>query len=228
MDWKYKHFNSERTFQAPRYEAFEAARSFMAESLGWQIEDTVDGFVAHGSSFSHAATAKFRIEPALGGTKVAVELLVERASALGFMLVDIGGYYYRQIQKWFEGIQWDLHNRLASSTVQGLVAGKSEPFPAGIKPAAMPTDWKSRPSSGFNRVFAAILILWGIIAVASFFIFPAIGLLTGSLYIPGRGSGRLTIHGIWARIISAMILIIATFAVWKIRQSLISQNEKKI
>jgi len=60
MDWKYKHFNSERNFQTPRYETLEAARSFM-ESLGWQIEDTADGFVARGYSFSHGATARFRI-----------------------------------------------------------------------------------------------------------------------------------------------------------------------
>ncbi len=37
MDWKYKHFHQERVFPAPREFVFEAARTFMAESLGWQI-----------------------------------------------------------------------------------------------------------------------------------------------------------------------------------------------
>src|SRR2546426_4673864 len=83
MDWKNKHFDREAVFQARRDLVFEAARSFAAESLvGWQITDTAEGFEARGLSASHEATAKFQIEPAPGGTKVAVKLLVERASPL--------------------------------------------------------------------------------------------------------------------------------------------------
>ena len=81
----------------------------MAESLGWQIADTpdgfTDGFTAEGYSFSHRAIAKLRIQSAAGGTKVAVELLVERASSLGFIFVDVGGYYNIQIRKWLDGSQ---------------------------------------------------------------------------------------------------------------------------
>jgi hypothetical protein len=76
----------------------------MAESLGWAITDTPDGFTAQGSSFAHHAIANFHIQAAPGGTKVAVELLVERASPMGFMLVDVGGYYNIQIRKWLDGI----------------------------------------------------------------------------------------------------------------------------
>ncbi len=99
MDWKYKHFHQERIFPAPRDLVFEAARTFMAESLGWQITDTSDGFTeeftAEGYSFSHHAIGNLRIQsaPTGRGTKVAVELLVERASSRGFMLFDVGGYY---------------------------------------------------------------------------------------------------------------------------------------
>ena len=90
MDWKYKHFTQEAVFQAEREPVVEAARAFAAEALaGWKISDTADGFEARGRSAGHETTAKVQIEPAPGGTKVAVTLLVERASALGFMLVDI-------------------------------------------------------------------------------------------------------------------------------------------
>ena len=84
MDWKYKHFHQERVFPAPRDLVSEAARAFMAESLGWQVTDTPDGFTAQGYSFSHRAIANLQIQSAAGGassesgTRVAVELLVER------------------------------------------------------------------------------------------------------------------------------------------------------
>lgn len=105
MDWKYKHFHQERVFPASRDVVTEAARSFMAESLGWQITDTSEGFTAQGSSFSHGAIAHLRIQSAAGGTNVVVELLVERAGWRGFMLFDVGGYYNIQIRHWLDGVQ---------------------------------------------------------------------------------------------------------------------------
>jgi hypothetical protein len=103
MDWKYKHFNQEAVFKASRQSVLEAARTVVAESLGG-IEDTPDGFVAQGYSAWHAAMATFRIRPTPNGTQVAVEVLVERAAGRGYMLVDVGGYYTGQIDKWFSGI----------------------------------------------------------------------------------------------------------------------------
>ena len=118
MDWKYKHFHQERVFPASPDVVTEAARSFMAESLGWQITDTSEGFTAQGSSFSHRAIAHLRIQTAAGaaslesGTRVAVELLVERAGWRGFMLFDVGGYYNIQIRHWLDGIQSSVHQKL--------------------------------------------------------------------------------------------------------------------
>jgi hypothetical protein len=109
MDWKYKHFHQERVLAAPRDVVFEAARAFMDESLGWAITNTPDGFTAQGSSFSHQAIANLHIQTTGDATKVAVELLVERAGWRGFMLFDVGGYYNIQIRKWLDGIQWSLH-----------------------------------------------------------------------------------------------------------------------
>src|SRR5712692_6606424 len=120
MDWKYKHFHQERVFAAPRDVVTEAARTFMAESLGWQVTNTPDGFTSQGYSFSHRAIANLQIQTAAGGasesgTRVAVELLVERAGWRGFMLFDVGGYYNIQIRKWLDGIQWSLHQKLTGS-----------------------------------------------------------------------------------------------------------------
>lgn len=195
MDWKNKRFAREAVFQAQRDLVFEAARSFAAESLvGWGIADTADGFEARGYSASHAATAKFRIELAPFGTKVTVTLLVARASPLGFMLFDIGGYYDGQIRKWMEGIQWRLHQSLTSAT---------QPSTAEPEKQAMPkATWAG---SLFTVCIAASLLL----LIFIYFITAVIGFLTGHLYFVGR-SGGSTIHGLWARIMSGIILLIFT------------------
>ena len=117
MDWKYKHFNQQATFKASGQSVLEAARAVAAESLGG-IEDTMDGFVARGFSGWNNETATFRLMPALDGTQVAVELLVERAGMRGYMLFDVGGYYNGQIDKWFLGIS----QRLGGSQEQALVS----------------------------------------------------------------------------------------------------------
>jgi hypothetical protein len=117
MDWKYKHFNQEAVFKALPENVLEAARAVLTESLGG-IENTADGFIAQGYSAWHAAIATFRIAPAPEGTKVAIELLVERAALRGYMLVDIGSYYNGQIDKWFSGIS----QRLAETPEEILVS----------------------------------------------------------------------------------------------------------
>ncbi len=109
MDWKYKHFHQEAVFDASRERVLDATRNATSHSLdGWHIANRSDGFIARGHSAAHAATATFHVEPVSGGMKVAVELLVERASPMGFMLIDIGGYYNGQIRKWLSAIAQQL------------------------------------------------------------------------------------------------------------------------
>jgi hypothetical protein len=117
MDWKYKHFNHEAVFGAFGGSVLEAARAVAAESLS-NIEDTADGFIARGSSAWHNAVATFHIAPAPEGTRLTIELLVERAAMRGYMLFDVGGYYSIQIDKWFVGIA----QRLGSADEQTLVS----------------------------------------------------------------------------------------------------------
>lgn len=193
MDWKNKRFDREAVFQAQRELVFEAAHSFAAETLvGWRITYTADGFEARGNSASHAATAEFRIEPTSFGTKVAITLLMERAGPLGFMLFDIGGYYNGQTRKWLEGIQWHLHQRLTSAT-------RHESAEQG-KQAIPKATWAGPLSIG-------CIVAFFLLPISLFCIFAVTGLLTGNLYLAGRGGGT-TIHGPWARIISGVFLTI--------------------
>ena len=207
MDWKYKHFHQERVFPASRDLVTEAARTFMAESLGWKITNTPDGFTAEGYSFPHRAIANLKIQTAAGGassesgTRVAVELLVERAGWRGFMLFDVGGYYNIQIRKWLDGIQWSLHQKLTGTrdeSTNPLVLAES-------KPAACI----------FNGCLVFIVVTFVLYFLVTF-ISAVVGLLTGNLFLVGRGS--LTIHGIWARILSALILMLGAFLAWRIKR----------
>ena len=223
MDWKYKHFHQERVFAASRDVVTEAARAFMAESLGWQVtnfalraqggrdvrapSDASDGFTAQGYSFFHRAIANFQIQSAAGGalsesgTKVAIELLVERAGWRGYMLFDVGGYYNIQIRKWLDGIQWSLHQKLTGSH-----DGSTNPLVlAEDKPAACI----------FNGCLAFIVVTFALYFLVTF-ISAVVGLLTGQLFLLGRGT--LIIHGTWARILSALILMFGAFLAWRIKR----------
>ena len=208
MDWKYKHFYQERIYPAPRDVVFDAARAFMGESLGWKITDTSDGFTAQGYSFSHGAIAHLRIQSAASGalsesgTKVAVELLVERAGWRGFMLFDVGGYYNIQIRKWLDSIQWSIHQKQTGShdeSTNPLVVAQN-------KPAACI----------FNGCLLFIVVMFSLYVLVTL-ICAVVGLITGNLYLLGRG-GTLVIHGIWGRIVSALILMFGAFIAWRIKR----------
>ena len=126
MDWQSKHFAQEAVFGAARESVLEAARAVIGESVG-PVEDTADGFVAHGRSARHAMTATGRIEPAGDGTKIVIELLVARAGGRGFMLADAGGYYDIQLRRWLSDIARRLGQEPLSRSQpplqQGCLAG---------------------------------------------------------------------------------------------------------
>jgi hypothetical protein len=201
MDWKYKHFHQERVYAAPREEVSEAARTFMAESLGWPVTNTPDGLTAQGNSFSHRAIANLQFQSISNGTRVTAELLVERAGWRGYMLFDVGGYYNIQIRKWLDGIQWSLHQQLTGTRDESqnpLVLAEN-------KPAAYIFN-------GCLMFIVGIFALYFLIT----FICAVIGLITGNLYLWGRG-GTLVIHGTLARIVSALILLFGAFVAWRVR-----------
>ena len=202
MDWKYKHFHQERVFPAPCDVVTEAARMFMHESLGWQITETPDGLTAEGVSFSHKAIAHLHFQSAGDGTRVAIELLVERAGWRGYMLFDVGGYYNIQIRKWLDGVQWSIHQKLTGTrdeSTNPLVLAEK-------KPAAYI----------FNGCLMFIVAMFGLYFLITF-ICAVVGLITGTLYLWGRG-GTLVIHGTLARIVSGLILLCGAFVVWRVKR----------
>src|SRR5215471_15428706 len=198
MDWKYKHFHQEKVFAAPRDLVLEAVRGYVTQTLGWKIAETETELTGEGQCFLHRAIVNFRLDPAGSETKVIVDLQVARAGSSGFMLWDVGGYYNIQIRKWFEGIQWLIHQRLAGGEIQSAA-----PVPASNKYSACV----------FNGCLGFIVVMFALWLVVNL-ICAIIGLLTGSLYLFGRG-GTLVVHGIWARIISVLILAAGAFIVWK-------------
>ncbi|MFN2530055.1 MAG: hypothetical protein ABR555_02030 [Pyrinomonadaceae bacterium] len=207
MDWKYKHFSREAVFQAPRELVLEAARVVVSESLGWHTREATYGLDATGYSAMHALSAKILIESTTSGTRVTVELLVERASVFGFMLVDIGGYYNGRIRKLIEGIQWQLHNKLTSASPSAA----ANTFVYAGPPRRVSRLW---------NLFAVVALLFLFLPLVFFVIFPLTGLVTGNLYIPARSGRDLTLHGTWARMPSAIVLIIVVLVVLKIRSNL--------
>jgi hypothetical protein len=203
MDWKYKHFYQERIFSSARDLVIEAARAFMAESLGWKIEETPDGFTAQGYSFSHRAIANLHFQTVADGTKVAVELLVERAGWRGYMLFDVGGYYNIQVRKWLDGIQWSLHQKLTGTPDE----------------AANPLVLAENKTAAylFHGCLMFIVVMFALYFLVTF-VSALLGVITGNLYLLGRG-GTLVVHGIVARIVSALILLFGVFLVWRIKST---------
>ena len=101
-----------------------------------------------------------------------------------------------------QGIRQGVHDRPLSATKQESIE-------------------QGRQAAPKNRLAGSLLggCLIGtlILATLIYFISAVIGLLTGYLYLPGRGHSE-TIHGVWARIISVMILMFfAWIIVWVLR-----------
>lgn len=117
IDRSYKHFNQAAVFNALPGSALEAAREVASDSFG-EFEVTPDGFTARGFSGWHNAIATFRIAPVPEGTRLTIELRVERAAMRGYMLFDIGNFYNGQIDKWFSAIG----ERLAGTGERVLVS----------------------------------------------------------------------------------------------------------
>ena len=148
-----------------------------------------------------ARSQTFEFKQSPEGTRVAVELLVERAGWRGFMLFDVGGYYGIQIRHWLDGIQWFIHQKLTGQT-----ESQSPPAPVENKTTACLFN-------GCLMFIVAMFALWAVVTV----ICALVGLITGNLYLWGRG-GTLVIHGTLARIVSALIILGAAWIGWQVRK----------
>jgi hypothetical protein len=204
MDWKFKHFSGAQTYRQPPGQVLAEARGLMTQTARWRLEDTADGFRAQavGNDFGHDAAATFHVAPDGDGSKVTVEMAVRRVGLEGYMLFDIGGYYSGEIRGWLDGLTDRLDGR--------------------------PADAAHRPRSAGARAFGClagfIVVVGGFFLLWSLVIAPTIGLAFGVLYLPGRGSGGITLHGPWARGVSAAlialdVLIYLRWRTWSRRRS---------
>jgi len=195
MDWTYKHFHGEQVYRQAPDEVLAAARAYVGETLVWASEDAPGGFTARGISFSHRVIAEFRASRTEGGgTRLSVELAAKRFGYMEFMIWDVGGYYSGQIRRWFD----EIGDRL-----EGRVGAAAPHRPPGFGAKFM--GW----------CFVIAIVGFGIWAVWNLGVAPIIGLVTGNLYLTGRG-GDLTFTGVWGRGVSAGILVFDVLIAWRI------------
>ena len=205
MDWKFKHFHQERTFAAPPNLVADAARKYFVEALGWQITDVAEGFTAEGYSFSHKCIAKLRFPADPAATKAVVDLAVKRGGGMGFMLFDVGGYYNIQMRHWLDGTQLNLHTILSPQNISS-----SNPVPPP------PPSTNKGAACLFNGCIGFIVAMFALYVLITFSE-AIIGLITGHLYLLGRG-GTLVVEGIAGRIFSALITMFILFIVWRVKK----------
>ena len=186
MNWRHKHFFGEQTYTQPRDQVLKEARAFMAEAARWKIEETDEGFIASGIDFGHVANATFQLTPSDDAIRLNVDLAVKRRGIEGFMLFDIGGYYGGEIRHWLQGIGDRLDGRVGALAPHCAPRARARMFGCLV---------------GFGVVAASLLLLW------TFVLGPIIGLAFGVLVLLGR-NGDSTLHGTWARGVSAAIIAV--------------------
>ena len=201
LDWKFKHFRQQRIYAGDRNLVFEAARSYLTNSLGWKVTESANGLNAQGYSFSHAAQASLKIETTGDGNRMTVDLAVERAGPTGFMLFDVGGYYNIQIRKWLDGIQWAIHQQLSTASSEQRIPH-------------VPTHNRFSACL-FNGLLGFIAISFGLYFLIQF-ISALVGEFTGTLYLMGKGK-TLVLHCAVARIVSSLILALGLFVIWQLK-----------
>jgi hypothetical protein len=214
MDWTFKHFHQERSFAAPQDAVAEAARKYFAESLAWQVTAGAEGFNAEGYSFSHKCLVTLRFPTDGASTKMVVDLAVKRAGGRGFMLFDVGGYYNLQVRHWLDGTQANVHSILSPQA-----STSSNPVPAPLASNNKSTACLFNGCIGFIVAMFALYVLVTVIEAM-------IGLITGHLYLFGRG-GTIVIEGMAGRITSALITMFILFIVWRIKKTSWSKRYKQ-
>lgn len=184
-------FTESRTFYLPQDELITAVKSTF-EKLGWGYTvPSANEFYTHismsGWSWGEDLTAKLL----LNGT-VQVE---SKCHGYRPQIIDFGKNR-ANVERFFAQLQHTVTQGPISATAH-------EPISTGNPPLA-----KGSPAAS---VFIGCIITSFLLTLLAFFLSAVVGLLTGHLYLPTRGSGGGTIHGVWARVVSAIVLI---FLAW--------------
>ncbi len=125
-----KAFHREVTLQAPGPIVLEAAREYANRMVGWDVEDAYPGATSVELS-KYSDRLRFEVSQTGGRTQVSAELSTPRARPLGFMLIDIGDYYGRTLDKHLHGIWLVLGEMYATSPWE---AGHDADPPEAIAP----------------------------------------------------------------------------------------------
>ncbi len=179
-------FSESRTFWIPPDELRTVVKSVL-ENAGWSYQmPSDDEFVARIPMTGWSWGEEFRARTFPDG-KIQVE---SKCHGYRPQIIDFGKNR-TNVESFFVQVQHTI--------AQGPISGSAtEPGPA--------SQTKSSPANKVGAVFVGCTLACFLFSLLMFLLFAVIGLLTGTLFIPGRGH-EVTLHGIWARIISGLILL---------------------
>jgi hypothetical protein len=179
-------FSESRTFPIPLDELRTVVKSVL-EKAGWSYQLLSDDeFVAQtpNSGWSWGEEFRARIFP---DGKIRV---VSKCHGYRPQLIDFGKNR-NNVELFFAQVQHTI--------AQGAISDPAtEPGPI--------TQAKSPSANKVGSIFIGCTLTVFLLGLLVYLLFAVIGLLTGTLFMPGRGQG-ITLHGMWARIVSALILL---------------------
>jgi hypothetical protein len=196
-------FSARRTYQFLQDELATVVKSAL-EELGWSYQAPTDGeFLASVPFGGGTWGERFKVRILSGGV---VEAESKCVTVRAPQVFDFGKNR-KNIETFFALVEHGIWQGVSQRPV---LATKQGPAEQGIFPAPK----NNRAATLFGGCLIATLILGAL----TYFIPAVVGLLTGHLYLLGRG-GSTTIHGAWARIISVIILaVFACIVVWMLRE----------
>ena len=178
-------FSGSRTFPIPLDELRTVVKSVL-QNAGWSYQMPADDeFVAQtpNSGWSWGEEFRARIFP---DGKIQV---VSKCHGYRPQLIDFGKNK-SNVESFFAQVQ----HAIAQGAISGSVTQPG------------PTTRAKAPANKVGSIFIGCTLTLFLFGLLMYLLFAVIGLLTGSLFLPGRGSG-ITLHGIWARIVSGVILL---------------------
>ncbi len=178
-------FSENRTFSIPPDELRTVVKSVL-QNAGWSYQmPSDDEFVAQtsNSGWSWGEQVSARIFP---DGKIQV---VSKCHGYRPQIIDFGKNK-ANVELFFAQVQHAI--------TQG-------PISASLTEPGSISQTKS-PANKVGSIFIGCTLIVFLLGLLMYLLFAVIGLLTGTLVMPGRGDG-ITLHGNWARIVSGLILV---------------------
>ena len=190
-------FSERRTFLLPQEELAAVVQSAL-EGLGWSYRRLSDEEFRASVPFGGGTWGEdFKIRILPGGV---VEAESKCVTVRLPQLFDFGKNR-RNVETFFGLVEHGVRQGVDEShapTTDRVAAGRvGQASPAGNRAALL---------------FGGCMILIVLLVALAYLVPAVVGLLTGTLYLTGRGRD-VTVHGAWARIISAVILAVFAWLV---------------